>query len=166
MTVLATAHAPVQSKDRSCVLCGRSHILESCRQFRKMKLAERKVFLRKKGFCYGCMDGRHLSRTCCKRKECQTCGGRHPTLLHYDARQEGKETTAADTNVTAHCTKASAASVISHQTDIFDVAGDYNSLIVPVMLYHKDAPDESIMVYALLDDQSNSPSSPNRPWTN
>ena len=27
---------------------------------------------------------------------------------------------------------------------------------MPVMLYHKDAPDESIMVYALLDDQSNS----------
>ena len=83
------------------------------------------------------MDGRHLSRTCSKRKECQTCGGLHPTLLHYDARPEGKETTEADTNVTAHCTKASAASVISHQTDIFDVAGHYNSLIVPVMLYHK-----------------------------
>ena len=121
-----------------------------------MKLADRKAFLRKKGFCYGCMDGRHLSRTCSKRKECQTCGGLHPTVLHYDAREEGNETTEADTNVTAHCTKASAASVISHQTDIFDVAGHYNSLIVPVMLYRKDAPDECIMVYALLDDQSNS----------
>ena len=97
-----------------------------------------------------------MSRTCSKRKECQTCGGLHPTLLHYDARQEGKETTEADTNVAAHCTKASAASVISHQTYIFDVAGHHNSLIMPVMFYHKDAPDESIMVYALLDDQSNS----------
>ena len=77
-------------------------------------------------------------------------------MLHYDARQEGNETTEANTNVTAHCTKASAASVTSYQTDIFDVAGHYNSLIVPVVLYHKDAPDESIMVYALLDDQSNS----------
>ena len=27
VTVLVTAHAPVQSKDMSCVLCGRSHIL-------------------------------------------------------------------------------------------------------------------------------------------
>ena len=123
VTVLATAYASVQNKDRSCVLCGRSHILESCGQFHKMKLADRKAFLRKKRFCYGCMDGRHLSRTCSKRKECQTCGGLHPTLLHYDARQEGKETTEADTNVTAHYTKASAASVISQQIDIFYVAG-------------------------------------------
>ena len=46
VTVLATAHAPVQSKDRSCVLCGRSHILESCGQFHKMKLVERKIFRR------------------------------------------------------------------------------------------------------------------------
>ena len=106
MTVLATAHAPVQS----CVLCGRSHSLESCGQFHKMKLAERNVFVRKKGFCYRCMDGRHLLRTCSKRKERQTCGSLHPILLHYDARQ--KETTEADTNVTAHCTNSSAACVV------------------------------------------------------
>ena len=37
VTVLATAHVPVQSKDRSCALFGRSHILESCGQFHKMK---------------------------------------------------------------------------------------------------------------------------------
>ena len=57
-----------------------------------------------------------------------------------------KETTEADTNVTAHCTKASAACVVLHQADTFDVAIHYNSLTVPVMLYHKDAPDESIIV--------------------
>ena len=88
VTALAIAHAPVQSKDRSCVLCGRSHSLESCGQFHKMKLAEHKVFLRKKESCYGCMDGTHLSRICSKWKECQSCGGLHPTLLHYNTGQK------------------------------------------------------------------------------
>ena len=126
--------------------------MESCGHFHKMKLAERKVFPRKKRFCCGCMDERHLSRTLSKRKECYTCGGLHPTLriMMTDRRKSQKQT--------PRClhTALSVASVVSHETDTDNVAGHYNSLIVSVMLYHQDAPDESIMVYALLDDQSNS----------
>ncbi|KAI0214888.1 Peroxisomal bifunctional enzyme [Lamellibrachia satsuma] len=151
---MPTAQAPVQSKDRNCVLCGRSHSLESCGHFHKMKLAERKVFPRKKIFCCGCKDERHLSRTLSKRKECQTCGGLHPTLriMMTDRRKPQ--------NQTPRCLHTALRPVLrvslSHETDSDNVACHYNSLIVSVMLYHKDAPDESIMVYALLDDQSNS----------
>ena len=46
--------------------------------------------------------------------------------------------------------------LISHQIDTGETSGYYNSLIVPVFLCHKESPDSSIMVYVLLDDQSNS----------
>ena len=67
-----------------CVLCQQSHSLEACKQTHKMKMEEHTSFLRKKGYCYGCLDGDHLKKVCWQRKVCATCGALHPTLLHWD----------------------------------------------------------------------------------
>ena len=150
MTVLTTSHTATRNDEKRCVLCERCHELESCKQFQNMVLGERRNYLRKKGYCYGCMNGRHLSRTCNKRKECQTCGGLHPTLLHFEVKK--RPTADSTSEVTTHRIET----IVSHQSGNGGPTGHYNSLIMPVMVYKNDTPHERIMVYALLDDQSNS----------
>ena len=59
-SALAPSLTPKQAY-RGCLLCKQSHSLEFCKQFQKMTLNERKILLRKRGYCYGCMDGKHLS---------------------------------------------------------------------------------------------------------
>ncbi len=71
----------------SCTLCKGDHELDSCQEFYKMDIKERKEFTKSKGLCFGCLKQGHVSKHCKKRKTCRTCGRLHPTSLHGDMRR-------------------------------------------------------------------------------
>ena len=165
-TGLESVHVEQASSEttkRSCAMCKGPHKLQLCPDFNKLKVSERVMVIKKNGLCLGCLNWGHMKRECKNKQTCNVCKGTHPTMLHdpdykprirnndKDAKESkdsskdsckdsSKQDNKDSETVTARCTSASD-------------AGDCSSLIVPVVLGHKGCND-SILTYALLDDQS------------
>ncbi len=90
-----------------------------------------------------------MSKQCKKRKKCDICGKLHPSSLHGDFKEKLKvnDSPNENANSTVNCTKA------CFMNDGSQVR--INSMIIPVWLHHGDNPNVKTIVYALLDDQSN-----------
>ena len=104
-------------------------------------------------FCFGCLSKGHYSKNCCKRITCQKCGQPHPTILHYDPENGKGSRDSEKTN--SHSGQSS-----SNTSSVCHTVGERNSvttsMIVPVWLHHKDNPEREVLVYALLDEASDS----------
>jgi hypothetical protein len=84
---------------RKCFICSYSHMLADCPQFKKMTLGDRRETLKKKGICFACLSGHHLSKDCRRRKTCEICKKGHATLLHDENYyQKGSEPDANQKN--------------------------------------------------------------------
>lgn len=119
------------------MLCECNHHIDDCKEYLAKPLEDRKLFAREKGLCFGCLDQGHLARSCVNRRTCSTCHRMHPSSLHGDipVRTEGTLDKSLSMMVqNGNCSKS--------------------SMIVPVWLSHKDKPSQEILVYALLDTQS------------
>ena len=132
-------------EDIPCAMCGKAHDLESCKLYLDMNVKARKELAKSKGLCFGCLVRGHIARDCKGRKKCDTCERSHPTSLHGDLKREPEENKPPETQNeteqrTIHCTK-SGDSIVS-------------SMIVPVWVHHTNNPENAVLVYALLDDQS------------
>ncbi len=137
----------------SCQLCKGTHDLNSCKQFHEMDIQKRKKFAKDKGLCFSCLGQGHLSKQCKQRKKCETCGKLHPTSLHGDFKEnkidtkEGAHSRGDSANSgTVNCTKACFMNDGSHVR--------ISSMIIPVWIHHSDNSETERLVYALLDDQS------------
>ncbi|KAK3709219.1 hypothetical protein QZH41_004583 [Actinostola sp. cb2023] len=143
--------AKKETKQDTCPLCKDAHDLDTCKDFLKLNFRERKEMTRNKGLCWGCLRYGHKSRQCRKKKTCQVCEGSHPSSLHDYSYKPNSNTTAeqvsmAPENIVTH--RVGVRRMQSHE------ATSSHSLIVPVWLCHDDNPDNKLMVYALLDEQS------------
>ncbi len=138
-----------QPAQNPCQLCKGSHDLNSCQQFRGMVIKDRKRFAQDKGLCYGCLGYGHVSKQCKKRKKCDICGKLHPSSLHGDFKEKPKvnDSPNENANSTVNCTKAC---FVNDGSQV-----RISSMIIPVWLHHSDDPSVKTLVYALLDDQSN-----------
>ncbi|XP_063591692.1 uncharacterized protein LOC134768817 [Penaeus indicus] len=65
------------------------HDILDCATFQKLNNSEKFEILRKRGICFNCLKGIHVSRRCFKKSRCsatdannQTCGKLHHTSLH------------------------------------------------------------------------------------
>jgi len=104
------------------------------------------------GLCFGCLGKGHYSKDCGKRLTCHKCGKPHPTVLHYDPKDD-KELGNQE-KIEVHEDRGSSnVSSVCHHT-VGDRANMTNSMIIPVWLHHKDNPQREILVFALLDDAS------------
>ena len=139
-----------------CLFCDRKHHeINDCFTFLKKSLTDKKDFLLKKGICYGCLKIGHRIRYCKFRLNCKVCSKLHPTSLHDPAMSpdvisagEAKPMV-SDQSTAIHHT--------SHHTSVMASGtgdGCRCSMIVPVWLSHQDKPNSEILVYALLDTQS------------
>ena len=143
-------HGTAESKPplavKSCFYCKKPHDLDACLEFVKKTVSERKEFASAKGLCFGCLQHGHLSKDCKERKRCRVCKRQHPTPFHGDYRKR-EETTCdkGDSNQRPN----SAACFMNGQSKC-----QANSMIVPVWLSHASNPGSERLVYALLDDQS------------
>ena len=98
--------------------------------------------------CLGCLKWGHMRKDCRRRRVCKTCNGFHPTSLHSDTAKI-PERDKAVTNVTE---------VISNCAKVSDTkkttAPCMHSLIVPVWVHHSKDAQNKLLIYALLDEQS------------
>ena len=58
---------------KSCFYCKKPHDLDTCPEFVKKTIRERKEFASAKGLCFGCLQHGHLSKDCKERKRCRVC---------------------------------------------------------------------------------------------
>lgn len=141
-----------------CIFCGkRGHEVPICRKFMEMAIPERVKFVQTKGLCFGCLKPGHLSKACENRSVCDTCKGKHPTSLHQDRtayterkaqNEERKERKTVSTQTNEESTEALSAKVLqnTHNT--------HTSTVIPVWLSTTSEPDREVLIYALLDTQS------------
>ena len=47
-----------------------------------MTLSARRMYLQQNRRCFACFGHNHLSKDCRKKRQCKTCGRKHPSSLH------------------------------------------------------------------------------------
>jgi hypothetical protein len=134
-----------------CTFCEKpGHGITVCRSFTSKDVSEKQEFIKKKGLCYGCLNPGHISKSCKQRATCTRCQKRHPTSLHEDRPLNTKENVKereADVKASEEPTAATCKSTSNGSKSI-------TSMTVPVWLSSKSYPNKEILVYALLDTQS------------
>jgi len=65
----------------------KSHNLLQCRSFSEMPSDERWRIARDNGLCFNCLEGKHSSRQCKQKPQCDKCSALHHALLHRDTQQ-------------------------------------------------------------------------------
>ncbi|KAJ8342594.1 hypothetical protein SKAU_G00325220 [Synaphobranchus kaupii] len=156
---------------KGCVFCEKSnHGIHTCRKFMDKSIAERVKFVQTKKLCFGCLKSGHYSKNCEKRSVCDTCKRKHPTCLHEDrAKEDGKKEQRDDERKESgkHIKEKerSKERTESKQTNgtlneatsnrvVQDMNSTYTSTVIPVWLSTTSNPENEVLVYALLDNQS------------
>ena len=123
-----------------CPLCKGRHSLVTCKNFLEKTVKERQDLCMSKGLCFSCLGPRHTARQCKRKTLCELCKKPHATVLHRLLPEQKNEEKAKETvKATNNCVSCSDTTT---------------SMILPVLIHHKDDPDRRVKVYAVLDDQS------------
>ena len=93
-----------------------------------------------------------MYKECRGRKTCRRCSCRHPTYLHDDSVMDHDRAPDQVNSKLSHSNPISRSIEVCHLNNHPKPVS--RSLIVPVWLHHEDNPGTKLMVYALLDDQS------------
>ena len=123
-----------------CIFCRESHSLEMCWKFGAEAFEIRLKFVRDHQLCFGCLIKGHLARECRNRGICQFCRKGHPTSMHRE-----------DSLTGAHPTASITACASRRDTDR---APRKSSMIVPTYISHRDNPGREVLIYAMIDSQS------------
>ena len=151
-----------ERRSSSCTICGGGHRSDTCSQLKERHIDERLEVIKHKDLCFGCLQKGHLSKNCRVRLSCEECGKQHPTILHKPIKITEGHTNNDRVLENAHSHQVSSepgnqtnASPNANVCSAVDWVGSVtNSMIVPVILHHKDNPGIEVTVYALLDDAS------------
>lgn len=73
--------APCTNTDTSCAFCAGKHTLVKCQKIYAKSEANIE-FLKDNGLRFECLKVEHLSKNCKRRMKCQSCQGKHLTILH------------------------------------------------------------------------------------
>ncbi|KAL7842541.1 hypothetical protein SRHO_G00068440 [Serrasalmus rhombeus] len=159
---------------KGCMFCEKTnHGIQTCRKLIEKPIKERVKYVQTKKLCFACLRPGHHSKSCEKRSVCNVCTGRHPTCLHEDrakadekiqadgqnesgkpskGKEKPKEQKHGDTeSTTTEVTSTAMSNQVMHNRN-----STYASTIVPVWLSTTRNPDAEVLVYALLDSQSDS----------
>ncbi|XP_014677999.1 PREDICTED: uncharacterized protein LOC106817812 [Priapulus caudatus] len=124
-----------------CSLCEKDHTLAACTDFHKKSMDEKREHIKQRKLCFGCLRKGHFTKDCRNRHTCWKCKKKHPTCLHEE-RGEGPQPI--------------------HEGSIEKTATNFNvrntgtstAMIVPVWVSSVNKPEAEILIYALLDTQS------------
>nr|XP_046214589.1 uncharacterized protein LOC124041258 isoform X1 [Oncorhynchus gorbuscha] len=135
----------------SCVFCEKSgHSLHKCWKFMDKPAAERQKFVQENKLCFGCLRPGHRSKDCDNRNTCDTCQRRHPSCLHEDRSKERLR----DRKTEPPRDKGTRASSEAISNRVVRDINTHTSTIIPVWVSTTSEPDREVLVYALLDTQS------------
>ena len=140
------------------------HGIHKCRKFIEKPVADRVKFIQTEKLCFGCLNLGHQSKSCSNRMVCDTCSKRHPTCLHEDRSKQEQEQKREQSKETIHGkerkTQSTQLQDITKETTSNRVVQDGNSTqtsaIVPVYVSTLSDSSKEVLVYALLDSQSDS----------
>ena len=146
-------------KKISCIFCKEAHELDLCEKFLKIPLVKKREVIVTNRLCWGCLRWGHINSKCRRKRVCRTCNGLHPTALHGDKREEKVKATPSTPKVAeSEKVKSNQERTISNRVEVHRTSvctrSLCHSLIVPVWLHHQINPKRRVMVYALLDEQS------------
>lgn len=79
------------SDSKKCALCNKARNIDTCYEFMKKPISDRKAFASTKGPYFRCLEYGHLSKDCPKRSTCNVCRKSHPTSLHGDFKRRERE---------------------------------------------------------------------------
>ena len=140
----------------SCLFCQKvGHTVSSCFSFSAKTSAEKKDFVRDSHLCFGCLQPGHLSKECATMLTCDKCQRSHPTCLHYDDFKGKSSHGSSKENLqvtTEHISQVGVESVLS--LSVSGGGATNTSTVVPVWISTLAWPRDEILVYALLDTQS------------
>ncbi|XP_061190337.1 uncharacterized protein LOC133198227 [Saccostrea echinata] len=137
-----------------CPLHKTNHSLNKCHQFREKSLQDRLEFLRSKGLCFKCCGQRsHLAKDCRSNMMCSVCKAtNHPTALHIHIPTHSDQ----DCNKN-YLAKTTTEEVTSACSMVCGRAGARKSCAktVLVKVYPRGCPEKAVLIYAIVDEQSN-----------
>jgi len=156
---------------KTCVFCEKLHHgIQTCRKFNEKSISEKVKFVQTKGLCFGCLKTGHRSKNCERRSVCDTCKRKHPTCLHEDrAKNDGKKDHRDDERKESwnqakekerskerRDSKQSngASKEATSNRVVQNMNRIYTSTVIPVWLSTTSSPEHEVLVYALLDNQS------------
>ena len=157
--------------DAKCVFCEKpNHGIHTCRKFMAKSVAERVKFVQTNRLCFGCLKSGHHSKNCETKSVCDTCKRKHPTCLHEDrtkddGKKEQKDDKRKESEKHSKDKERSKDKTESKQTEetaseatslrvVQDMSSTCTSTVVPVWLSTTSKPENEVLVYALLDNQS------------
>lgn len=166
-STLATTYQP--SGKSHCHYCPEpkrdSHSSAHCGVLAEQPYDDRIKFIQKNGLCYGCLKPGHGWDSCTDKQSCFKCKStRHPTCLHKRKQDWDDTRTAAAPITPAHRQNQSLTStstdnrgdkqaVVSTKTTTIHT-DQLLSMILPVYISTRKNPNHEILVYALIDSQS------------
>lgn len=137
-----------------CVLLKNRHSLHKCYKLREKPVADRIKFMQSEKLCFGCLSPAHQSKSCSNRMVCDLCSKRHPTCLHEEHSKKDqnlKKEQSKERTQPPEVTKETTSNRVVQDTN-----STQTSAIVPVYVSTPSDPDKEVLVYALLDTQSDS----------
>ncbi|KAG7453482.1 hypothetical protein JOB18_018614 [Solea senegalensis] len=124
-----------------CMFCQDcKHRLHCCPGFKRKSLDERRKYVKEKRLCFGCLKPGHNAKDCRHRHSCDSCKGRHPTLLHDDGYTKTKTIP-----VPNQISGDEAATTLSLSVETEEPSAN-TSMIVPVWVSSISNPDEAIQL--------------------
>ncbi|XP_078374366.1 uncharacterized protein LOC144657884 [Oculina patagonica] len=131
-----------------CTFCKKTnHQLDACLRFKTETLENRKNFVKENRLCFGCLKKGHMSSDCKRKLTCSSCNKKHLTCLHEEKRETKKKEERSEEEEPTDVRKST--SCASQGT-----SSATTSMIVPVWLSSSTKPDKEVLVYAVLDTQS------------
>ncbi|XP_063607775.1 uncharacterized protein LOC134782243 [Penaeus indicus] len=168
-----------QSPDKPyCNFCKADHELDKCKGFNGLDNKAKFEYVQKSFLCRGCLKHGHIVKNCKRKNICTVCKRRHPTSLHeailerikereallkmYKEQEAGNTVTLSnETNINEDKVNSSKVNeelkdcAVSNKIKILRKSEDMmHSMIVPVWIHHESNIRKKVLVYALLDEQS------------
>ncbi|KAL7872267.1 hypothetical protein SRHO_G00072500 [Serrasalmus rhombeus] len=144
-----------QSNIPLCIFCkGMGHVLAKCRRFSERTVQDRIKFVREEKLCFGCLRTGHHSRRCDNRSTCERCQKRHPTCLHDDKFKEHQRSIPHKGDDKDKVEPKEIVAIATSNTVSQDGLSTQTSSVIPVWVSSIKQPEREVLVYALLDTQS------------
>ena len=153
-------------KARSCSFCkSPDHYLDSCKDFSGKSFEDRRQFLFSNKFCLKCTRPGHMANRCRIRVKCSVCKKNHATSMHHEAQVVSQSTVVSsgpkEVEVSTPAPVPSAESKTEPCTESAEIRSYFKSsgsrmcsMIVPVYVSSRLDPNHEVLVYAILDSQS------------
>ena len=138
---------PAQTAKKMCHMCKSqdSHNTIDCRKLSKLPHAKQQEFMKSEQLCSRCLRKGHSIDKCYVKVKCAHCKADHATCLHNSKKAPTESTESKD--------KAPATETTVHHISSEKGSG-LTTMILPVYVSSLENPDNETLVYALVDNMS------------